>query len=109
MKCAIVILKELIAIVGDGESMCVKWLVFLIGSLYLIGVQFGEDQRTNIIEITCLKKKNWTSTSNINNHSNFNNDHDLFIQLKNHTNMHFQLNVPKSGEVSISTRLLQMF
>ena len=35
--------------------MGLKWLVFLIGPMYLIGMWLSEDQRANIIK-TCLKE-----------------------------------------------------
>ena len=36
--------------------MGLKQLVFLIGPLYLIGMWFGEDQRTKIIRTLCFKR-----------------------------------------------------
>ena len=36
--------------------MGLKWLVFYIGPLDLIGMWFGEDQRANIVNTTCLKE-----------------------------------------------------
>ena len=36
--------------------MGLKWLVFLIGPIDLIGMWFGEDQRENVIKTQCLKE-----------------------------------------------------
>ena len=36
--------------------MGLKWLVFLIGPLDLVGKWFGEDQRANVMKDTCLKE-----------------------------------------------------
>ena len=35
--------------------MGLKWLIFLIGPLYLINTWFNEDQRANIIKTHVLK------------------------------------------------------
>ena len=58
--------------------------MFLIGPLYLIGKWFGEGQRANIVNDTCLKEVGTTSL-NINNYSTLNSEdnwEDPCTQLK---------------------------
>ena len=51
-------LKKIWAAIGEGKTnimnhvryMGLKWLLFLIGPLYLIGTWFSEYQRANIIK-----------------------------------------------------------
>ena len=64
--------------------MGLKWLVFLIEPLVLIGMWFGEDQEQTLK--WHMFKRNWTTSSNINNNSTLNSKHnceDLCIQLNN--------------------------
>ena len=64
--------------------MGLKWLAFLIGPLYLVGMWFGEYQRANIIRQKL--KRGWTTSSNINNYSTLNNEHngqELCVLLRN--------------------------
>ena len=42
--------SQLLHIVMDGSLSVFKWLVFLIGPLYLIGVLFHNDPRANNIK-----------------------------------------------------------
>jgi hypothetical protein len=70
--------------------MGLKWLVPLIGPLDLIGMWFGEDQRTDII-ITYVQKRS-DYFYNINNYSTLNSEHnheDMY-PTKKLTNMHFR-------------------
>jgi hypothetical protein len=60
--------------------MGLKWLIFLIGHLYVIGMLFGEDQRVND---TCLKE---IRLPNINDYYTLNSEYnweDLYINLRN--------------------------
>ena len=50
--------------------MNLKWLVFLIRHLYVIGMSFGEDQRVND---TCLKE---IILPNINDYSTLNSEYN---------------------------------
>ena len=71
--------------------MGLKWLVFLIRPLYLIGMWLGEDQRANIIKTTFLKEIG-LRLQNINNYSTLNSEHNfggLVYPFKKSTNMHF--------------------
>ena len=64
--------------------MGLKWLLFLIGPLDLIGIWFREDQRANITKTRV--SRDWVTSSNINNYHILNSEHnweDLDIQLRN--------------------------
>ena len=64
--------------------MGLKWLLFLIGPLDLIGIWFREDQRTNITKTRV--SRDWVTSSNINNYPILNSEHnweDLGIHLRN--------------------------
>ena len=55
--------------------MGLKWLLFLIKPLDLIGMWFGDDQREHNIKSTC-SKENRLCYSNINNCSTLNNEYN---------------------------------
>ena len=55
--------------------MGLKWSVFLIGPIYLIGMWFGEDQRATYHKGTCIKEIG-SPLEIPNNHYAFNSEHD---------------------------------
>ena len=72
---------------------------FLHGTLYSIGMWFGEDQRTNIIKN--MFKIEWTMFSNINSYSTLQLGGPIY-PIKKTTKMHFREPETESGEVWFS-------
>ena len=88
----------------------VIWLFILIGHLNLIGVWFGEDQRTNIIRH--MYKRDWSTHLNFNYNFTLINEHnwkDLCIQLKNQEKNTLPIIISKFKEVQFSIGFYQCF
>jgi hypothetical protein len=54
--------------------MGLKWLLFLMGPLDLIGMWFCVDQRPNITKTHVSRE--WVVSSNINNYATLNSEHN---------------------------------
>jgi hypothetical protein len=77
------------------RQMGLEWLALLNGPLDFLCMWFGEDQRANVL--TTHIKRDWTTSSNINNYSILNSEHNsenlcikfylLKIKNKKHTHM----------------------